>query len=140
MPNEFYINKRNGDWKGTSLMSEVYKTLPDGAYIATIKSTKIRTNPQNQYYWGVVVPKVYDALRDAGFDAVKTKDDAHEIMKALFLKVKEEKGGINIEKILSTTELTTIGFAQFLMNIFQWAAEYLGIAIPEPNEQLEFEL
>ena len=83
---------------------------------------------------------VYEGLKAAGFDAVRHKEDAHEIMKSLFLKVTEERNGVTIERVTSTTELTTIGFAEYLMHIFTWALDYLGITIPNPNEQLEFKL
>jgi len=117
-----------------------WDSLPDGNYEVEIKSTKKRSNDQNAYYFGVVVPMVYEGLKAAGFDAVRHKEDAHEIMKSLFLKLTEERNGVTIERVTSTTELTTIGFAEYLMHIFTWALDYLGITIPEPNQQLIFEL
>jgi len=121
-------------------MREYWEQLPDGKYITTIKSTKQRSNDQNDYYRGVVVPLVFQGLKDAGFDTVRNKEDAHEIMKTLFLKVSEERDGLRLERVMSTTELTTIGFAEYLLNIFTWAFDYLGITIPEPNKQMTFEL
>lgn len=122
-------------------MQEYNKNLPDGSYLVTIESTKKRTNDQNQYYWGVVVPAVYNGLREAGFNEVKSRDDAHLVMKSLFLKQHiPGKDGEAFELIRSTTGLKTLEFSKYLMDIFQWASEYLGVVIPEPNEQLEFQL
>ena len=137
---QFFLHKAGNKWGNTALWKEHCDQLPDGRYIVTIKSTKKRSSDQNQYYWAVVVPMVYDGLRAAGFDAVRNKEDAHEIMKSLFLKITEEKGDIRIERVMSTTKLTTIGFAEYLLNIFTWAIDYLGITIPEPDTQLEFKL
>lgn len=137
---EFIISKQDGQFRNVAAWKEHCDQLPDGRYLLTIKSTKRRSSDQNDYYWGVVVPLVYDGLKGAGFDAVRNKEDAHEIMKSLFLKVVEEKNGIKIERVGSTTELTTIGFSEYLLHIFTWALDYLNITIPEPNQQLEFEL
>jgi len=137
---EFIIHKTGNGWTNTAGWKGHLEALPLGKYLVSIKSTKGRSNDQNAYYWAVVVPLVYEGLRQAGFDSVRNKEDAHEIMKALFLKVTEEKADIKIEKVLSTTELTTIGFAEYLMNISTWAIDYLGVSIPEPNQQMEFEL
>ncbi len=134
------INKSSGSWRNVAAMRMYWDSLPDGNYEVEIKSTKKRSNDQNAYYFGVVVPMVYEGLKAAGFDAVRHKEDAHEIMKSLFLKVTEERNGVTIERVTSTTELTTIGFAEYLMHIFTWALDYLGITIPNPNEQLEFKL
>ena len=133
------ITKRDGSWKARG-MKEYWDSLPDGSYTVEIKSSKHRSNDQNAYYWGVVVDTVYRGLKDAGFDAVRNKQDAHEVMKSLFLKQVEERDGIRIEKVRSTTELNTLEFAEYLMHIFTWGIDYLGITIPEPNQQLVFEL
>lgn len=137
---EFFIHKKGGEFSNTGLWREHCDQLPDGRYVIRIKSTKQRSNDQNAYYWATVVPLVYEGLKAAGFDAVRNSEDTHEIMKSLFLKVHEEKNGIKIEKVLSTTELTTKGFTEYLENIWLWASDYLGVTIPGPGEQLEIEL
>jgi hypothetical protein len=134
------LSKRDGIIQNPKPLEVFYKSLPDGRYILTADSTKKRTLPQNNYYWSVVVPMVYEGLRNAGFDAVRHKEDAHEIMKALFLKIAEERNGLKIERVMSTTELKTVGFNEYLLNISVWAFDYLGISIPEPNQQMEMSL
>jgi len=82
------------------------------------------------------VPLVYQGLIDAGFDSVRNIEDAHEIMKSLFLKVTEEKNGLTITRVLSTTELKTVGYMEYLQHISIWAFDYLNVTIPEPNQQM----
>lgn len=137
MSKEFIISKSGKDFRNTKAWKEHIASLPDGRYLVSIKSIKARSLPQNAYYWGVVVEMVYQGLKEAGFDAVRNKDDAHEIMKSLFLKIKEAKGVVYIERVQSTTELTTIGFMEYLLHISTWAFDYLSITIPEPGQQME---
>lgn len=137
MSKEFIISKSGSRFLNVKSWKEHISHLPDGRYLVSIKSIKARSIPQNAYYWSVVVDLVYQGLKAAGFDAVRNKDDAHEIMKSLFLKIKQERGEIKIERIQSTTELTTVGFMEYLLHISTWAADYLGVSIPEPNQQME---
>lgn len=141
MPQGFTIRKKESKWCNTAGWKGYCNSLPDGNYIFSApRSTRGRSNDQNKYYWAVCVPLVFSALKDAGFDTVRTEEDAHLIMKSLFLKVHEEKKGVRIERVQSTTELSTIMFAEYLLHIFTWALDYLGLTIPQPNEQLTFEL
>jgi hypothetical protein len=140
MPKEFVIQKRGDSYLNVKAWKEHLASLPDGRYLIKIDSLKKRSQPQNKYYWSVVVDLVYQGLRGAGFDAVRNKDDAHEILKALFLKVKEEKHGIKIERVKSTTELKTVEFMEYLQHISIWSFDYLSITIPEPNQQMEMSL
>lgn len=79
---------------------------------------------------------VRDALNDAGYREVKTPEDAHEILKNLFLRKKKynRKNGRTKEIAGSTATLTTVEFNTYVEEIIQWAAEYLSIQIPLPNE------
>ena len=135
---EFIAHIKDSKITNKKTVREKFDSLTDGRYLITIKSVKHRTLPQNAYYWGVVVPMVFSGLRDAGFNDVKTKDDAHSIMKHLFLKRKivNQVNDDCIEIEGSTAELKTVEFNTYLEEIWQWAAEYLGISIPQPNEQL----
>jgi RNA-binding protein YhbY len=133
---DFIIHKTESGWQNTSKWKQHLDQLPVGKYSVTIKSANKRSLPQNAYYWGVVVPMVYEGLREAGFDQVRNTEDAHEVMKSLFLKVREERAGMVIERVMSTTELKTIEFNEYLLNISVWAFDYLGISIPEPSTQL----
>ena len=97
----------------------------------TGKEAKIRSTPENKYYWGVVVEILSDEL---GY----SKNEIHEILKGMFLsdvKFLKTKNGVKEARIpKSTTELTTAEFENYLSEIRQWAIMELGILIPEPNE------
>lgn len=133
---EFLIYKSGGKVKNPNVLAKYVDDLPDGKSRARFDSAKTRSNNQNAYYWSCVVELVYEGLRNAGFDSVRNKNDAHEICKSLFLKVDDEKNGIKIERVLSTRELTTVGFQEYIFNITVWAADYLSTHIPAPGQQL----
>lgn len=112
-------------------------TLKDGEYTLQIQPYKnIRSGRQNRYYWGVIVELVFEGLQDLGFDAVKTKDDAHAVLKGLFFKDKiwsDDFGELEI--VLSTRNCTTQIFEEKMEEIRQWASLFLSVNIPLPNTQ-----
>jgi len=112
--------------------------LQDGRYLMELKKSNKRSLNQNAFYHGVVVPLVKDGLRDAGYNDVRTNEDAHEVIKYLFLKKKLANGtGGFIELLGSTATLSTVEFMDLISSIQQWALEYMNIDIPSPNEQLQ---
>lgn len=126
----------NGEIKNPMDIRKQFSELKDGTYLVKISTRKVRSLPQNAYYWGVVCDMVKEGLRDAGFQDISTTDDAHEVMKGLFLKreiISLETGEV-LTGSKSTTTLTTLEFNTYIEKIQQWAAEYLGISIPSPNE------
>ena len=90
-----------------------------------------RSNPQNKYYWGVVLKILSN---ETGYEP----DELHLIFKDLFLKeyaeINKEDKRIVIPYLKSTTELSTQEFEDYLTRIKRWAAIELNIYIPEPNE------
>jgi hypothetical protein len=139
---EEIIHIVNGSLKDGRIFRERVRNLKDGFYRITIKDARKRSLHQNAYYWGVVVPIVRQGLWDAGYDSVATNNDAHEVLKFFHLKKQfvSKKTGEVVEFGGSTTELDIPGFNSYIENICRWAAEYLGVSIPSPNEQFaEFE-
>jgi len=70
---------------------------------------------------------------------VKDNNDAHEVLKHLFLKkkiVNKETGELITEIAGSTAKLTTVEFNFFIEEIIKFGAEFLKIAIPYPNESI----
>lgn len=126
-----HIISNHAAWK--KLLNEI----DEGSYFVKFEPRKKRTHNQNNFYWGCIVPIVKDGLRDVGFDDVKTPDDAHTVLKSLFLRkrIANHKTGEVIEMIGSTTELTTVEFNAFIEDIAKWSAEYLSCVIPEPGQQ-----
>lgn len=96
-----------------------------------------RSNPQNRFYFGVVVDLVRRGLKDLGWEPKACSAEAvHEMLKREFLTVDEHvKDGVFLKRTRSTTELDTAQFGEYLELCKQWAAENLGVAIPDPGEQ-----
>lgn len=134
---EFILHIEDATIVNTGAVRKFFNELRDGKYLVKITSIKRRSLNQNAFYWSVVCELVKDALREAGYREVKTKDDAHEIMKTLFLKKKvvNELTDEVIEIPGSTAELTTVQFIEYIGQIQQWASEYLGLVLPEPSSQ-----
>lgn len=96
---------------------------------------KNRSNPQNGYYWAVIVPMVMNAINSYGNDF--DQDETHEFLKAKFnqreVTVKDE-GFVLIPQ--STSRLDTVEFSSYCEQIRQFASLVLGVYIPAPNEQM----
>jgi len=110
------------------------------------KKTNGRTARQNRYLFGVVYPLLLQGLIGVGYDLVSTDIElAHEFAKQRFLdKVKIGKKNIEtpegeiITLPPSTTRLTTEQFTQYWERIAQFAAEYLSVTIPPPQNESDF--
>jgi hypothetical protein len=111
----------------------------------TIERTKKkRTNRQNRFYCGVVVPLIRQGLNDLGH--FYTNQQAHELVKQHIADnypdvIIEEVilNGLATRRIRSTSEFSTSEFMDYSEVVAQFAADYLSIEIPEPNEQMTIE-
>jgi hypothetical protein len=98
--------------------------LKPGQYDVVIKRhEKQRSNPQNKYYWKIVVGMIAD---ETGL----TPDETHEALKMKFLPKHHDL----LPTVKSTTKLSTIEFQAYIAEIVMWAAEFLQLVIPDPNE------
>ena len=105
------------------------------------RTKKKRSNPQNAYIWGVVVPIVQNTLKEAGHTL--TKEQTHNLLKLKFLKenfIVNEETGETIERIKSTTELSTSQMMDYFASIREWIFDFFGVQIPDPNEDLTLNL
>lgn len=95
-----------------------------------------RSSPQNRYYFGVVVDLICRALNEGGVEV--TREGTHELLKLRFLKEDHPIGndGEFVTMVKSTTELNKEEFDEYLEHCKRFAAEYLNVVIPEPNEQM----
>ena len=96
-----------------------------------------RSNQQNRYLWGCCYPLIQQGFLDGGNKVgIET---VHEFLKGRFLK--QEIANINTGEVFtitkSTAELTTTQMMDYVSEIQQFAAEYLNVIIPDPNEQIE---
>jgi hypothetical protein len=134
------IHIEDGKLINRTAVAAAFSILHDGKYKMELSSYKIRSLSQNNYYWQMIENYIQPGLYDLGWRDIKSKEAAHDFVRELFLKIKiiNEQTGEEMERIKSTTELTTTQFNEYLEEIWQWAAEYLLISIPAPNEQLSF--
>lgn len=95
-----------------------------------------RSSPQNRYYHGVVVQEVRLGFLNIGYEM--TAEQTHEWLKEKFNPITvENKEGITIDMPGSTTQMTKTAFSEYIEKIARFAAEYLSVRIPAPNEHLE---
>lgn len=95
-----------------------------------------RSGQQNKYYWSAIIPIVRDGLKKVGIEM--SKEQTHELLKYKFL-MREfiTSDGDILKSIGSSKELNKQEFSEYKESIQQWASEYLGIIVPDPNEQIE---
>ena len=104
------------------------------------KKKKARSLLQNNYWWGVVIPMVQQGFLDTGWKLSKL--ETHEELLRFFSfdeKVNENTGEVRRFR-KGSSELSTSAFMDLIAEVQQFASEYLSINIPDPGEQLTFEL
>lgn len=99
-----------------------------------------RSREQNAYYWAVVVPVVCEGFNGVGYEF--DMELTHEFLKSKFNEVEiiNTSTGEILTAPGSTTKMTTVEMMGYFERIARWAAEYLGVNIPQPNEQVKMEL
>lgn len=97
---------------------------------------KKRTDRQNRYYFGVVLPMITEEI--AGSQVAAEKEEVHRLLARHFLGTSEDIegpfiGGIAFLKTPSTTSLNTVEFTEYIEAVRKWAAEFLNLDIPDPK-------
>ena len=136
---EIRTNVINGNLKrNRNLLIDAINSFEGQNVTVTIQKTKkTRSNPQNRFYYGVCIPIMQQCLKDAGY--LMTNESVHEMLKLRFLKesiLVNEETGEYLERIKSTTELSTTDFMEYILQIQKFAIEYFNTEIPNPNEEL----
>jgi len=121
---------------GRDTLYDFFRKCKDGYYEVSIaKEKKSRSNNQNRYYWGAVIPIVRQGLLDLGIRM--TSEETHDLLKYKFLLVEHiTKDGEIVRGLGKTSDLTTSEFMDYLAAIQEWAVEFLSVQIPDPNEQV----
>ena len=104
------------------------------------KPKKKRSNNQNQFYWGICIPLIQSGLKDATGEFRTAENIHYKILLPLFAPTNEivnTETGECISEKLSSSEMTTTQFCEYILEIQKWASEFLAIDIPSPNENLE---
>jgi|TARA_R100000084_G_scaffold55942_1_gene23571 hypothetical protein len=100
-------------------------------YITIREQKNRRSLNLNSYYWAVVVKLV---SVETGYD----KEEAHEILKSMFLRTKYQIKGIWVDGMKSTTKLSNQEMIDYIDEVKRFASSSLGLYIPDPNE-VEYE-
>ena len=98
---------------------------------------KKRSNNQNSYYWGVLIPLTKKAILDT-WGEVWSIEKTHSYLKENFCfyeKVNESTGEV-IKVPKSTTENTTTEMEFYHLEIRKHLLEWFNVDAPEPNENL----
>lgn len=96
-----------------------------------------RSNQANKYYWSVVVELIYLALKESGWEV--NREGTHELLRVRFLSEDKPigKDGEFVTRVKSTTELDSKEFGEYVEACKRFAAEYLNVNVPDPEEQIE---
>lgn len=98
--------------------------------VIVMREKKQRSDAQNRYYWSMVVPVFSEAT---GYE----KEEAHEILKALFLRQEIAlPGGELVERVGSSAELDTAAFHEYVEKCCRWLSGH-GWYVPQPGEKVE---
>jgi hypothetical protein len=129
-----FLFKRN-----RNLVLNAIKYFNDKEVVITFtKPKKARSNGQNRYYWGLVLPLIQNGLLEATGELRSCDNIHYKILLPLFSPTNEivnKDTGECINERLTSSELTTTQFCEYILEIQKWGAEFLGIDIPSPNEE-----
>lgn len=89
------------------------------------KHYKPRTEKENRYYWGVIIPIVAEEIGE------ENKDIVHS---SLQVAVGHSKKVLNREVPLGTSDLSTAEFEEYATKARMFASKFLNVYIPLPNE------
>lgn len=102
--------------------------------IAMERKRRKRSNPQNAFYWGVVLPIAVSMFAEAGENA--DRDTVHRYLKGEVGGMKKpvtSPDGEVIWRVDTSTRLTTMEWEDWMTKIRAWAAAF-GVEMPLPNE------
>lgn len=117
----------------TAVMAQLARMKDCELVITFTPRRAARSDLQNRWYWGVIVELLSE---HTGY----TPDEIHEVCKAKFLPkrlaVSDGNGEIKGEFVIggTTTRLNKHEFGEYCEAIRRWAADDLGVVIPDPDE------
>jgi hypothetical protein len=124
--------------RNLNLLRDAFASFEGKNVNVTIEPVKKkRSNEQNRYLWGVCYPIIRNCLKELGNNF--SDNDVHDLLKMKFLKqtvLANEETGECIERVKSTTELSTVDFMTYVMEIQKFSEEWFGVIIPDSNTQL----
>ncbi len=102
------------------------------------KLYKKRSNDQNSYYWGVLIPLFAQGWKDTTGETIDS-EQAHEILKqeCNYTELVNSTTGEILKYGKTTTKLTTVEFEDYQERCRRFIFDWFGIVAPLPNEDLE---
>ena len=94
--------------------------------VKRFRQSKLRSEQQNNYYWGVVIAILADYFGD------EDPYDTHESL--LWELSRAPRGEGKPDKIIRSSEMSTVEFEDYMARIRMWAAKKFAVYIPMPNE------
>lgn len=134
---EVFVTISNKEVVNKKDLKKAIVNLADGKYLFKMERKDKRSNQQNRYLHGIMLPIVKDALREAGWNNIKTIEDAKDFLKIQFLKydvVNEKTGEIKV-MYRNTSELTKLQFMELVQDVSIWLLDFFNIELPLPGEQ-----
>ena len=121
--NQFELSKALSTWDDCNVR------------LVTEKIYKKRSDPQNRYYFGVVIHYFCEGYYDLTGERI-SPEEAHFYLKQRFNKkeVTSEITGEVIEIPNTTTKKNTIEFNEYMEECIKFIAEFFGITCPDPEQ------
>jgi len=115
---------------------EYILSLPEDVYWVILKRyKKERSDKQNRYFHGVVIPLATQFLYEAGLLPYEDLEMGKQLLKSMFLKEYEFTfEGKVFAKTKETRTLKTDQMEEFLEAVRRYFREEHNFKIPEPNE------
>lgn len=139
MSRELFITKDDVGILNKKQVRDFFNQLPTGKWLLKAERKDKRTTSQNSYLHAAMLPVIRDALREAGWNDIKTIYDAKRFLKGEFLRydIVNEKTGEVKEGIRDTSDLTKLQFMQLVTDVQIWLLDYFNIELPLPGEQVK---
>ena len=133
----------NGLFKrNRNIVLDAIKSFNGCDVVLTIdKVKKKRSNNQNRFYWGCLIPLMQQGAKDI-WGETWSIDKAHQHLskKFVFHESVNQKNGVITQTHKSTTELTTTDWEVYVTEIRIYLLEDFDIDAPEPNQEITLQL
>lgn len=128
--------------RNRNIVLEAIKSFEGKEVLITLeKVTKQRSNSQNAYYWGVLIPILLNCIKES-WGEIWSKEKTHDFCKMQFNfieRINESTGEI-VRVPKSTTENTTTAQEELHSEIRNFIFEWFNVQVPLPNESITLEL
>jgi len=127
----------------SKLFKAELNALKKGRYRVIVETyRKEKSHPQLKWLFGQVYPLVLRGLIDAGFEEFTNLDQVDAYCKSMFAKqeIVNRNSGEVITVPALKREMSTVQFSTYVDAVRNWALEYLGVTIPDPENSYTMEL